>query len=195
MVFHPAGSPGIDVNRGLTIHENVILDKTVPAAANERRPPGTVEDVPYDGDSACRIIQIHGHSAVKARTFDIVKVIIAYNRSSRRPVATHIKGPDITGLEADMMYLVELNGVIVAAELDCIVGTVMNHIVRNVIADAVHRDGRPVSSIDAPEVMNVIIPCAVSCGRQGLTLASVQGHAAFSGPIDITAKYRVFAAA
>ncbi len=165
MICHPADSAGVDVNRGLAIHENVILDEIIPAAADERRLARAVENVTDDGYSACRIVQIHGHGTVKARTFDVVEIIMAYNCSSRRPVAAHIKSPDVAGLEAHVMYFVKLDRVVVSAELDCIVGTVVNHIVRDLIADTVYGDGGPIGSVNAPEVMYMIIRRAMSCGR------------------------------
>jgi hypothetical protein len=171
VVFHPADSPGIDVNRCWAIHENVILDEVVPAAPDEGRLARAVEYIADDGYSACRIVEVHGHGAIKARSFDIVKIVVAYNCSPCRPVAAHIKGPDVTSLKADVIYFVKLDHVVVSIELDCIVGAIVNHIVRDVVADAADGDGGPISSVDASEVMYVVVFRAVPRGCQDFALA------------------------
>ena len=76
------------------------------------------------------------YGAVESGALDVMKVVMTNDRAPGRPVPSHVEGPDIAGLEAHMVNLVILNEMVVAAQLDGIVRSVVDQVVPDLLTHA-----------------------------------------------------------
>ncbi len=178
-------SAGVDVHGGLAVDEHVVHDLAVPAAADERRAGHLIEHVAGNLRAAVHVVQVHAHAAAALEAVDVVQVVVPDHRAPHRPIAPGIDRAGIVRLEAHVVDFVQLDHVIVAAKADGLVRRVVDQIVGNPVADAVHRNAGAVHRLETAVVMDVVV-FGVQPGRcQRLAIAAGKRDPAFSHLIDV----------
>ena len=127
------------------------------AAADERGARDLVKDVAEDRGRAEHIVEVDPHAPAPAETGDLVHVVVANHRAPHRPVAPGVDRAGVVGLLADVVDLVQLDHVVVAAEHEGHVRGVVDQVVRRPQAHARQRDRGLVHAIPLPVVVNVVV--------------------------------------
>ena len=144
-----------------------------------------MEHVAKNGDTTGGIVEIHRHGSVHAWSLDMMKIVVAYDGASGCPIPAHVKGSDISGFPTDMMDLVELDEMIVSSQLYGVVGSVMDEVVSDGIACAIHTHGGTIGAVETAEVMDVIVRRIMFSGTKCSSVAAGQSDAPFTGFRDM----------
>jgi hypothetical protein len=122
------------MDRRFTINKDLILDKIVPTSTYERGPTCAIKDIADDLNPAGGIIQVDCHRPMQTWTTDVVEVIMSDDRATLGPVTPHVKRAHISRFKAYLVDFIQLDDMIVPAQLNGVVRSVMNFIVSNPIA-------------------------------------------------------------
>ncbi len=177
------------MQRRIAVDEQVVLHDAVPPSADECGSRYPIEQVAGDLRSAEHIVQVDPHTSAPLEAVDVVHVVVADDGAAHGPVAAGIDGPGVVRLVANAVDFVQFDEVIVATEPHAHVRGVVNQVVRGTIADPLQRDARPVDSLPAGVVMDVIVLGEMPGGGKRLAVASGQRDAAGADLVDVAADY------
>jgi len=113
-----------------------------------------------------------------------MKIVVPDHDATLGPVATHVERANIARFETYVVNFVEFDHVVVAAQLNRVVGAIVNQIVGHTIANARDTDRGAVSPIQSAEVMNMIAEASVFGRLERKAVTTPERDSAFAKRIE-----------
>ena len=160
----------------LTIDKNVVFGNDAVAAV--RKYGGKViasagistadEHVSENGIASVAVVEIDRRGAVAHAASDIVPIVVAYHVAPARRIAAFIKRASIVRRFANIVYFVQLEDVIVAQNINCLMGCIVDVIVCGPITYAFKPDAmKPPCE---PDARTARCGCPMLCGLAGVSV-------------------------
>ncbi len=155
---------------------------------------GLVEQVAVDASAAGPIVQVDRHGVAEivlaelvVESAEVVEVVEPHHVSAHGPIAAHVERTRVAGFAADIVDVVELNDVLVAAEQYGGVRRVVEVAVRDPVAYAADQYGRTIRADPAAEVVDVAVLNEVAGRRQSQTVAAGEADRAVTRLVYVAA--------
>src|SRR5262249_29214933 len=125
----------------------------------------------------------------------VMNKITTHPVAAKRVIAPGVDGSDVTGLERNVMNLVELNQVIVSPEQDRAMRVILDEIVRSAQSNPGHANRRDVAFGPAALALEMAIFDKVPTRFQCLAIATGQLHSAVTSIKNVATNHPVADAA
>ena len=181
----PRDAAVVDVQSLLALDDQIAADLVIVAAAEKRTAAGQVNQVREDVVTGVTVIHVHG-----VGIGGMVDEIASDDIASGCPVQPTVEPAEVAAVETDVVDLVALQHVVVAAVANAAEGQIVQQIAGDAIADAFdeHRIRRAQRTA---AVMDVVVPSPVPGGRERRTVAARQMERGGADRIQIATLDRV----
>ena len=118
-----------------------------------------------------------------------MQIVVADHRAAHRPVSPRIDCSRVVGLITNVVNFVELNNMIVTAEVSGRVRRIVEQVVCGAIADPVDRDAVPIHPVPPAPVVDVIVLGVEARRRERFSVASTDANAAVTRGGDVASNH------
>ena len=163
-------------------------------SADEYGSRGIEENISVYGCGACKVIEIHRHSAEFSRTVYVVEIVVANDIPAACVVASYVETADIPGFEGNIVYFVVFKNIVVSLEPDSRMGCIMDLVVGQSVPDAVHVHGWP-DTVHPVIMVQVVVVRIIMAGSQCFPVTAGNPYTAGGNLEYIAAGHTVLGAA